>query len=64
MNYPCLKIYLDKISHNSRIINDRCSRSGIAVVTVTKCVLGNIKIARAINKSGIAVLAIAGWKIY
>ena len=55
MYNPCLKIYLDKISHNSRIINDRCSRLGISVISVTKCVLGNIQIARAIKKSGISI---------
>ncbi len=55
MNYPCLKIYLDKISHNSKIINIRCSESGISVVGVTKCVLGDVKIAAAMKKSGITV---------
>lgn len=56
MNYPCLKIYLDKISCNSRIINEKCSQAGISVVGVTKCVLGDTGIASAIKKSGIRIL--------
>lgn len=56
MSYPCLKIYLDKISYNSEIINLRCAGLGISVVGVTKCVLGDIKIAGAMKKSGITVL--------
>lgn len=63
MNYPYLKIYLDKVSHNIRIISDRCSRSGISVVYVTKCVLDNIRIACAVNKSGNSIFGAAGWKI-
>ncbi len=55
MSYPCLKIYLDKISYNSEIINTRCADLGISVVGVTKCVLGDVKIAGAMKKSGIAV---------
>ncbi|MFA5014888.1 MAG: alanine racemase [Actinomycetota bacterium] len=55
MSYPCLKIYLDKISYNSEIINTRCADLGISVVGVTKCVLGDVKIAGAMRKSGIAV---------
>ncbi|MDD5622779.1 MAG: alanine racemase [Actinomycetota bacterium] len=55
MSYPCLKIYLDKISYNSEIINSRCADIGISVVGVTKCVLGDIKIAEAMRKSGIVI---------
>ena len=55
MNYPCLKIYLEKISYNSEIINIRCSDLGISIVGVTKCVLGDIKIAGAMKKSGITI---------
>lgn len=56
MNYPCLKIYLDRISHNSRIVKNRCSESGISVIGVTKCVLGDIRIAEAMKNSGITAL--------
>ncbi|MBU4483688.1 MAG: alanine racemase [Actinomycetia bacterium] len=55
MNYPCLKIDLEKISHNSRIINGWCANLGISVVGVTKCVLGDIKIAAAMKKSGVNI---------
>jgi predicted amino acid racemase len=57
MNYPCLKINLKKISHNSKVINLRCNQSGISLVGVTKGVLGDIKIAEAIKKSGVNILA-------
>jgi predicted amino acid racemase len=56
MNYPCLKIDLGKISHNSKIIRARCAQLGISVVGVTKCVLGDVKIAEAIKKSGVNIL--------
>jgi predicted amino acid racemase len=57
MNYPCLKIDLGKISHNSKIINLKCTRSGLSLIGVTKCVLGDIKIAEAMRKSGINIFA-------
>ena len=55
MNYPCLKIDLKKISHNSEIINLKCAGLGISLVGVTKCTLGDIKIAAALKKSGIDI---------
>ena len=55
MNYPCLKIDLEKISHNSKIISARCAQLGVLVVGVTKCVLGDIKIAAAMKKSGVNI---------
>jgi predicted amino acid racemase len=56
MNHPCLKIDLEKISHNSKIIDLKCTELGIELVGVTKCTLGDIKIAGAIKKSGISIL--------
>lgn len=56
MNYPCLKINLEKISHNSKIINLKCIESGISLVGVTKCTLGDLKIAEAIKRSGVDIL--------
>jgi len=56
MNYPCLKIYPDKIYHNSRIIKSRCKEIGISVVGVTKGVLGDTRIADAMKRSGINIL--------
>jgi predicted amino acid racemase len=55
MSYPCLKINLSSISKNSKIINDRCTSSGIAVVGVLKCTLGDLKIAQAMKMQGIEV---------
>ena len=56
MSYPCLKINLSGIARNSRIINDRCTRSGIAVVGVLKCVLGDPRIAQVMKNQGIEIL--------
>ena len=56
MNYPCLKINLLKLENNCRIINDRCARSGISVVGVSKCVLGDIRIAEVFLKTGIGII--------
>ncbi len=55
MSYPCLKINLSSISRNSRIVNDRCTISGIAVVGVLKCTLGDPKIARVMKEQGIKI---------
>jgi predicted amino acid racemase len=55
MNHPCLKINLEKISHNSKIINQKCIDSGISLVGVTKCTLGDLKIAEAIKKTGVGI---------
>jgi len=56
MNYPCLKINLFKLENNCKIINDRCARSGISVVGVSKCVLGDIRIAEVFLKTGIGII--------
>jgi predicted amino acid racemase len=56
MNYPCLKIYPDKIYHNSRIVKSRCTEIGISVVGVTKCMLGDTRIADVMKSSGINIL--------
>jgi ornithine racemase len=56
MKYPCLKINLYKLENNCRIINDRCARSGISVVGVSKCVLGDTRIAEVFLKTGIGII--------
>jgi len=56
MNYPCLKINLLKLENNCRIINDRCARSGISVVGVSKCILGNSRIVEVFLKTGIGII--------
>jgi ornithine racemase len=56
MNYPLLRINLSKILNNCRIINDRCAGMGISVVGVSKCVLGDVKIVRAMRDAGIEII--------
>jgi ornithine racemase len=56
MDYPCLKIYLNRIYNNSRVINNRCLKAGISVVGVTKCVMADLEIASVMKKSGIKIL--------
>lgn len=55
MIFPCIKINLNKISNNAKLINDRCSQLGISVVGVTKSILADIKIAKVLKKSGIKI---------
>jgi ornithine racemase len=55
MDYPCLKIHLGKISCNTRIVVKKCLTMGISVAGVTKCVLGDVKIASVMKNSGITV---------
>ncbi len=56
MDYPCIKINLSKVEKNIKLINDRCAQSGISVVGVSKCVLGDEKIAEAFKKHGIDII--------
>jgi predicted amino acid racemase len=56
MDYPCIKINLLKVKQNIKLINDRCAQSGISVVGVTKCVLGNLRIAEAFKNQGIDII--------
>ena len=56
MNYPCLKINLSRIANNCSIINDRCARLGISVVGVSKCFLGDARIAEIFKVSGIEII--------
>jgi ornithine racemase len=57
MCFPRLKINLEKIHHNAKIINDRCAASGISVVGVTKCVLANERVSLNLRRAGINILA-------
>jgi predicted amino acid racemase len=57
MYFPRLKIDTGKISHNARIINDRCAGKGISVVGVTKCILAHEAITPLLEHSGIKLLA-------
>ncbi len=56
MDYPCIKVNLSKVEKNIKLINDRCAECGISVVGVTKCVLGDERIAEAFKKHGIDII--------
>ena len=56
MDYPCITINLSKVKKNIKLINDRCAQSGISVVGVTKCVLGDVKVAEAFRSMGIDII--------
>jgi predicted amino acid racemase len=56
MDYPCITINLSKVKKNIKLINDRCAQSGISVVGVTKCVLGDVKVAEAFKSKGIDII--------
>ncbi|MFO7928171.1 MAG: alanine racemase [Candidatus Humimicrobiaceae bacterium] len=55
--YPRIYINLDRVKHNTRVISGRCAELGISVVAVTKSILGNLRVAEAIAKSGIGMFA-------
>ncbi|MCE5329336.1 alanine racemase [bacterium] len=55
MNFPCIKINLNKIADNAKLINGRCNQSGISVVGVTKSILADISIVKILKKSGIKI---------
>ncbi len=54
MKFPRLKISLNKILNNARLINDRCALKGISVVGVTKSIAADIEIAKTLKKAGIS----------
>lgn len=56
MYYPCLKINLSKLNNNCRVINDRCTRTGISVVGVSKCVLGDPEVVKVFLRTGIEII--------
>ncbi len=57
MSSPRVEIDLKKIAHNAKTLKSLFGSKGIDVIGVTKVVCGNPKIAQAIVKSGINILA-------
>jgi len=57
MCFPRIKIDTAKISHNARLLNDRCAARGISVVGVTKCILAHKSITPLLTDAGIEMLA-------
>ena len=57
MSYPRLEIFLDKITHNTRVVVGLCHQKDIRVAGVTKVFCGHPTIARAMVDGGIDILA-------
>jgi len=57
MGYPALKINLNKLESNTRLLVEKCAAHGISVSAVTKVFCGIPEIAEAVAKGGAAYLA-------
>ncbi|NMB27103.1 MAG: alanine/ornithine racemase family PLP-dependent enzyme [Tissierellia bacterium] len=57
MEYPKIKIDLDKIEHNVKVIVNLCKRNNIEIAGVTKVFCANPEITQAYITGGIAYLA-------
>jgi len=57
MNYPALKVNLDKLESNTRLLVEKCAAMGISVSAVTKVFCGIPEIAVAMVKGGANYLA-------
>lgn len=57
MHYPAIRINTDKLTHNTKVLMEKCSRLGIDVVPVTKVYCGTPEIAQASVSAGVKMLA-------
>lgn len=57
MNYPALKINLQKLQHNTELLANKCFQCGIEVAAVTKVFCGLPQIAEALVRGGASYLA-------
>ncbi len=57
MSYPAVRIDLKKLTHNTRVLMDKCNRLGMDVVPVTKVYCGMPEIAKASVIAGAKMLA-------
>lgn len=57
MRYPAIKVDSAKLTHNTRILVDKCGKFGIDVVPVTKVYCGMPEIAKASVAAGVKRLA-------
>jgi len=57
MNYPQLVIDLQKIEHNARTLQRIAAKRGVCLVGVTKGVLGDAEVAKAMLAGGVGILA-------
>lgn len=51
--YPLLTINLSKLEHNTRVLAKRCQAGGIEIIGVTKCCLGAVPVASAMQAGGV-----------
>jgi predicted amino acid racemase len=57
MHYPALKINLEKLKHNTKVLAEKCNRLGIDIVPVTKVYCGMPEVAKASVAAGAKMLA-------
>jgi len=57
MSYPAVRINLEKLTHNTKVVVEKCNKLGIDVVPVTKVYCGMPKIAKASVNAGVKMLA-------
>jgi ornithine racemase len=55
--YPCIEVDLKKITHNTKIIVDKCNELGIQIFGVTKVFCAQEPIVKAEVKGGISAVA-------
>ncbi len=57
MSYPAIRVDLKKLTHNTKVLVEKCGRLGIDIVPVTKVYCGMPEIARASVAAGVKMLA-------
>ena len=57
MSYPAIRIDSEKLTHNTRVLMEKCKKLGIDVVPVTKVYCGIPSIAKASVAAGVKMLA-------
>ena len=57
MSYPAIRIDSEKLTHNTKVLMEKCKKLGIDVVPVTKVYCGIPSIAKASVAAGVKMLA-------
>ncbi len=57
MSYPAVRVNLEKLTHNTRVLAEKCSGLGIDAVPVTKVYCATPEIAKASVDAGVKMLA-------
>jgi ornithine racemase len=57
MHYPAIRISAEKLTHNTKVLMEKCNKLGIDVVPVTKVYCGIPEIAKASVAAGVKMLA-------